>query len=131
MSRMRTSGSASLLRLRIASEPEVEIVSRCGNPKAKDQVQHPFAVVRVGRNCCIEHDADRDLENEKREKPTPDFGNVRARFEPEKDYAADYEGLSDHRKSNVDDRIALIPIVGFHETGQYEVQYPVPNHRDL
>ena len=129
--RLRTPGSTSPLCLRIASEPEVEIVSRRGNPKAKDQVQHPFAVVRVGRNCCIEHDADRDLENEKREKPTPDFGKVRARFEPEKDYAADYEGLGDHGKANVDDRIALIPIVGFHETGQHEVQYPVPNHCDL
>ena len=88
--RLRTPGSASLFRLRIASEPEVEIVSRRGNPEAKDQIQHPFAAVRVGRNCCIEHDADRDLENEKREKPTPDFGKVRARFEPEKDYAADW-----------------------------------------
>ena len=128
---LRTPGSTSLLRPRIASEPEVEIVSRRGNPEAKDQVQHPFAVVRVGRNCCIEHDADRDLENEKREKPTPDFGKVGARFKPEKNYATDYESLSDHGKSNVDDRIALIPIVGFHETGQHEVQYPVPNHCDL
>ena len=88
---LHTPGSTP--RLRIASEPEVEIVRRRGNPKAKDQVQHPFAVVRVGRNCCIEHDADRDLKNEKREKPTPDFGKVRACFEPEKDYATTFWGL--------------------------------------